>query len=608
MVEKTIIETGQTELPSKNTGSPPSPAQRTIVEAALESGVGTDMTADLRTKTIVEDDLFAPASKTPPGGPPAPPTAMIGKVLENKFKIIRKIGDGGMGVVYEAEHLHLKKRFAIKSIRAEFTENPNFQSRFDQEAKTQALLQHPNIIQVTDFLNVDGQYFLVMEYVEGMGLDKVLAQKKIDEDGILSVLKDVLKGLSDAHAKGIVHRDIKPSNILITRDNTAKLMDFGIAMLVEEDRSGRHSVAGTPAYMSPEQITNPESTDFKSDIYSLGIVMYQALVGKRPFDGDTDRQTQMNQVHRDLPPIQSVAPHTAPELARIIEKALKKNPQQRFASCTEFYASIEAYLRQIHLECRSCKFVNRVKNKYALKGEKCEKCGKPLSMKSKFTKIWAAAFAISGSIILIYLLYPWPGKLDVKTTPEDAIVSIDGEEKGNSPLEISLAPGEYKIEIKKEKFEVFFSPVLIRKNQKTALDIKLQKPDELPRLAFEAIKQSYQEASYLCRDLNDLAASKQNLEIAQSIGDSALTDAYRNQIDELEKNIQDGFDKYTHCFQDLKAINAEIRKNAYNRYVQSLADKGGSKANVSIVWMHFDQYVHQGRSDATWKKDIAKFC
>ena len=122
--------------------------------------------------------------------------------------------------------------------------------------------------------------------------------------------------------------------------------------------------------------------------------------------------------------------------------------------------------------------------------------------------------------------------------------SIDGEERGLSPIEISLSPGEYQIEIKKEKFEVFFSPVQIRKNQETALDIKLQNPDEMPRIAFENIKQSYQEASYICRDLNDLIASKENLKIAQSIGDSALTEAYQNQIDELEKNIKDGLDRY----------------------------------------------------------------
>ena len=228
---------------------------------------------------------------------------------------------------------------------------------------------------MTDFISLDGQYFLVMEYVEGQGLDKLLANEKVDEDEILSILKDVLKGLSHAHEKGIVHRDIKPSNILIAEDRTAKLMDFGIALLVEDGSVGKRSVAGTPAYMSPEQISRPETVDSRSDIYSLGIVMFEALIGKRPFDGDTDRQTQMNHIHKALPHIEAVFPHIAPELAAMLEKSLKKSPEERFTNCTQFYASIDAFIKQTHLECRSCKFVNRVKDKYALKGEKCEKCG-----------------------------------------------------------------------------------------------------------------------------------------------------------------------------------------------------------------------------------------
>lgn len=533
---------------------------------------------------------------------------IVGKVIDNKFKVIREISCGGMGVVYEAEHLQLKKRFAIKSILPEFTQNPNFHKRFDQEAKTQALLQHANIVQVTDFIKENGQFYMVMEYIKGQGLNDLIRENKINEEDMLSYIKDVLKGLDHAHRKGIIHRDIKSSNIMITQDKTAKIMDFGIALLADTDdgKPAHRGVMGTPPYMSPEQITRPKAMDHRSDIYSTGIVMFEMLCGKRPFDGKTVGETKKNHIHQKLPEIKPVFPDCASEIIHILKKSLEKIPAHRFRDTNEFLDSIEVYERQTKLECRSCKSPNRVKNKYKLRGEKCTNCGKTLSMKSKFTRIWASAFALALVVILTYLLYPWPGTLVVRTKPGNAHVFINGEQKGLSPFEASLSPGTYEIVVKKETMAVTRS-VVIKKNGKAALEFDIYEKIELHKIAFDAIKKAFQSASYICRDLNDLMLSQKNLEIAKSIGDSALTESYQQQIMELEQNIDDGFSKYADSFNELKAIKPDIRNAAYSDYNASLNSKGGDIENLAVVWRHFEQYPSTGMQKIKWKTDIIKF-
>lgn len=533
---------------------------------------------------------------------------IVGKVIENKFKVIREIGGGAMGVVYEAEHLKLKKHFAIKCIRSEYTQDPDFNRRFDQEAKTQALLQHANIVQVTDFIKENGQFFMVMEHVQGCGLDTLIEEKKINEEEMLSIFKDVLKGLGHAHSKGIIHRDIKPSNLMITQDKTAKVMDFGIALLTSEKQNGELAIAGTPPYMSPEQIGRPEAMDHRSDIYSLGILMFQILCGKRPFDGKSIRETQTNHLHKKLPEIKPVFQESAPEISHIVRRALEKNPDNRFGDCQEFLENIEAYERQTHLECHSCKFVNRVQNKYKLKGEKCAKCGKTLSIKSKFARIWASAFAVAIAMILAYLYYPWPGSLVVNTTPQNAEIFINGKRIGASPSETSLAPGNYEVLIKKENFEAVLRRVNIKKNERSALNIDMPKTEEMQRIAFETIKKAYQSTSYLCRDLNELSASENNLKIAESIGDSALTDAYRQQIAELKQSIEESFNRYVSSFQELEAIKQGIRNAAFDNYIQSLKNKGGNIENLTVVLRHFEQYINKQMSKVEWKNELKDFC
>lgn len=627
MVDGPSGKKGNNNRPSGETNSIKSNSVRTLVDDKPPVHEKTHLENRRVPKTVVENNhpsdktlhtqvmdsemagiVAAGASQGKTEKTKSMPPSIIGQVIENKFKVIRELGGGAMGIVYEAEHLQLRKRFAIKCIRSEYTKDPDFNKRFDQEAKTQALLQHPNIIQVTDFIKENDQFFMVMEHVEGKGLDELIQDKKISEDEMLSIFKDVLKGLGHAHSKGIIHRDIKPSNIMITQDNTAKIMDFGIAMLTSEKRDGDLVVAGTPPYMSPEQITQPGEMDHRSDIYSLGILMFQILCGKRPFDGKTIRETQQNHIYKKLPKIKPVFPESAPEISQILKTSLAKKPEYRFRDCQEFLKSIEAYDRQTHLECRSCKCMNRVQNKFKLKGEKCVKCGKTLSTKSKFTKIWASAFALAAAIILSYLFYPWPGSLLVTTTPENAEIFINGNRIGVSPLETSLSPGEYKVLIKKENFETVLRQVNIVKNEQSALNIDMPKPEVQQRIAYETIKRAYESALYICQDLNELSASESNIKLAEKYGRSGQADAYRQQNEDLKQNIEDRLNRYISFFQELSAIKPEVRNIAYGKYIQYLKSEGENIKNLSIVWGHFEQYVNTEMSQTKLKTEIKKFC
>jgi len=271
---------------------------------------------------------------------------MIGRTIRN-LRIISVIGEGGMGVVYLAKHTDLPKRFAIKCPSTALSSDPEFRERFFREAQIAALLTHPNIVQVTDFFEEGGQLFLVMEYVDGPDLGKVIEAKgKLEEKEALSIFADLLRALEFAHSQGVIHRDIKPSNILIDKNSIARLMDFGIALLVGTQRLTTTGVAGTPCYMSPEQIERPQEVDCRSDIYSLGIVLYQMFTGKVPFEGASDYAIQDQQVHSPAPDPRHKNPAISPEVAQFILKAMAKDPDERFQNCAEFLQDIRDYERK----------------------------------------------------------------------------------------------------------------------------------------------------------------------------------------------------------------------------------------------------------------------
>jgi serine/threonine protein kinase len=254
-----------------------------------------------------------------------------------------KLGEGGMGAVYRARHTLLDKPVAIKILSDQLLTNTEFEERFLREARAQARLHHPNIVQVTDFFQEGGKYYLVMVLVEGESLeDRLKRGKPLPLDEAQRISADVLAALDYAHQRGVIHRDVKSSNILIDREGRAYLADFGIVLMVGADRRTRTgSTIGTAYYMSPEQIRRPRAIDHRTDVYSFGCVLYEMLTGHTPFEkgdeeGDTDFVVKDGHVNRKPDPPRLKNRMLPAAIDAIVLKALNKNPDDRYSGCGEF--------------------------------------------------------------------------------------------------------------------------------------------------------------------------------------------------------------------------------------------------------------------------------
>lgn len=269
---------------------------------------------------------------------------MIGETIGH-LKIISELGRGGMGIVYLAEHITLNKKFVVKRLSPALTEDPQFRDRFYQEARNQAVLNHPNIVQATDFFEENQEFLFVMEYVEGMDLGKLIRSKgRLTEEEALPIFKGILEGLDFAHNEGIIHRDVKPPNIMIDKSGRPRIMDFGIAVMFGSKRlSSTGTAVGSPWYMSPEQIKNPSNIDHCTDVYSAGILLYEMLTGDVPFDGKSDFSVKEQQVNAPRPDPRKKNPEISDRLAEIILKAIDTNPDKRFQGCAEFLDHIKTY-------------------------------------------------------------------------------------------------------------------------------------------------------------------------------------------------------------------------------------------------------------------------
>jgi eukaryotic-like serine/threonine-protein kinase len=263
---------------------------------------------------------------------------------------------GGMGVVWHAWDLAQNEPVAIKAVSNDLVADPAFKVRMQDEARRHQRLQHPNIIPVLDVFDADGETCIAMKLIEGTSLDKLLESKAHHRSEIheaIPIIRDILKALDYAHQHGIVHRDVKPSNVLLDKDNRALLIDFGIALAMGEERRTRTGeIIGTPAYMSPEQITKPTSIDHRSDVYSVGCVFYEMLTGRAPFVkgeegiGDTDFAIQHAHVTKRPVNPKSRVPDLPPALDELVVAALEKDPNKRIPGCQEFLRLLEQAGRQ----------------------------------------------------------------------------------------------------------------------------------------------------------------------------------------------------------------------------------------------------------------------
>ncbi|HTK82088.1 MAG TPA: protein kinase [Bacteroidota bacterium] len=262
---------------------------------------------------------------------------MIGSSISH-YKILEKLGEGGMGVVYKAQDTKLDRIVALKFLPHHLTANDAEKARFLQEAKAAAAINHPNACSVIDIQEVDDQQFIIMEYVDGTTLRKKIPIQKVDD--ALTYAVQIGEALQEAHSKGIVHRDVKAENIMVNSKNQIKVMDFGLAKLKGSLKLTRtSSTVGTLAYMAPEQIQGGE-VDARSDIFSFGIVLFEMLSGKTPFRGEHDASMMYSILNEEPESILKFAPGISPEIDRIIKRALEKDPADRYQSVADMVSEL----------------------------------------------------------------------------------------------------------------------------------------------------------------------------------------------------------------------------------------------------------------------------
>ncbi|MBN1461084.1 MAG: protein kinase, partial [Armatimonadetes bacterium] len=269
---------------------------------------------------------------------------MVGRTVCH-YRIMEELGGGGMGVVYRAEDTRLKRIVALKFLSPQLTRDPAAKQRFIKEAQAASSLDHPNICTIHEIEETeDGQLFLSLACYEGETVRERLSRGPMPVEEVAGLAVQVARGLDAAHSRGIVHRDMKPANIFITNDGRAKILDFGLAMLAGQTRVTKAgSTVGTVAYMSPEQARG-EELDSRTDIWSLGVVMYEVLTGKLPFQGDRPEAVLYSVVHETPRPVSELRSDVPPRLAALVMRCLEKNPSARWPSSREMVTSLEEQL------------------------------------------------------------------------------------------------------------------------------------------------------------------------------------------------------------------------------------------------------------------------
>lgn len=268
----------------------------------------------------------------------------VDMTLGGRYDLTERIAIGGMGEVWKARDKVLGRVVAVKILKEEYTGDPGFLERFRAEARHTALLNHPGVANVFDYGEEDGSAYLVMELVPGEPLSNIIEkEKRLDADRILNIIAQTARALAAAHAQGLVHRDVKPGNLIITPDDRVKVTDFGIARLADQvPLTATGQVMGTAQYLAPEQATGQQATG-SSDMYSLGIIGYECLAGKRPFTGESQIAIALAQVNDPPPPLPSSVPAPA---AALIMCLLSKDPQQRPKNATALASAVDAIRRR----------------------------------------------------------------------------------------------------------------------------------------------------------------------------------------------------------------------------------------------------------------------
>ncbi len=277
------------------------------------------------------------------------PGAMIGQ-----YRIEAQLGHGGMATIYKAHHARLARSVAIKVLHPAFTQDRNFLARFQREAQIVAGLEHRHIVPIYDFDEVDGQPYLVLKYIEGETLKAIIERGALPLNEILRIMTPIADALDYAHGQGVLHRDIKPSNILIERDGTPYLTDFGLARMahIGDSTLSTDVLLGTPNYISPEQALGRKDIDARADVYALGVVLYELVTGRVPFSADTPYAVIHDHIYSELPKPSAINPQIPPAVEAVLVKALAKAPEDRYESAGALVAAFRAAITTSGLDQR----------------------------------------------------------------------------------------------------------------------------------------------------------------------------------------------------------------------------------------------------------------
>ncbi len=272
---------------------------------------------------------------------------MLGQEIGN-WRIESKVGEGGMGTVYLARHQTLGTPAALKVLAHTLSRDEKFRERFMREAQAQAQLRHPGIAQVMDFIEQGEDLFLVIEYLPGGTLaERLERDPKVTPMTALSWTEQALLALDYAHQHRVIHRDIKPSNLMFDEAGHPKVVDFGIALTLDGRRLTTTGALGTPHYMSPEQVRRPLDVDHRTDVYAMGVVLYEMLAGRPPFDAASDFDLRYAQVNEPPKPLREQNPEIPEELEALVFRALAKNPDERYSGCGEFARALAAFEKPV---------------------------------------------------------------------------------------------------------------------------------------------------------------------------------------------------------------------------------------------------------------------
>ena len=349
---------------------------------------------------------------------------MRARRIFNNFELVELIGEGGMGSVFKAYDHNLGRMVALKVLRREMSAREDERTKLEQEARITASVNHPHVVRVYSFGEADGQFYLAMELVEKGSLDDLMSvQTRVSEVQVLEIGLQIAQGLEAASEKGLIHRDVKPGNILFSDAHTTKIVDFGLARVLEEEAEARGEIWGTPYYIAPERL-NYEPEDFRSDIYSLGGTLFHAIAGRPPFEAESASLVALKQIKSQPVSLEAFAPDVTPETAYVINRMLEKDPDDRYASYAEL---IE------HLEFARAKVLEHAGRPPGTKRE-------VVKVETNRTKVYvalislAAALLLLGAVVWLFLTSERPEIMELRET-----VTAGQQEEAADPLDTGVA-------------------------------------------------------------------------------------------------------------------------------------------------------------------------